>query len=90
MFLRNLCIILALGAFSIVWAAAQAQPVVLTLEKTITLAGDSSLEAFRSKNVYMSSYWEYRSFKANRLPSLTLNLTPGEYNRTIIKRYDSE
>ena len=62
--------------------------ITLTLDQTITLAADSSLEAFRSKNLYMSRYWEYRSFKADRLPSLTLNLTPGQYNRTIIKRYD--
>jgi outer membrane protein TolC len=68
----------------------QTSPITLTLENTIILAGDSSLEAFRSKNIYMSSYWEYRAFKAARLPSLTLNLTPGQYNRTIIKRYDSE
>lgn len=65
-------------------------PVVLTLEQTIILAADSSLEAFRSKNIYMSSYWEFRAFKAGRLPSLTLNLTPGQYNRTFVKRYDSE
>jgi outer membrane protein TolC len=64
--------------------------VTLTLEQTIVLAADSSLEAFRSKNVYMSSYWAYRAFKAARLPSLTLNLTPGQYDRTIIKRYDSD
>jgi outer membrane protein TolC len=66
---------------------AQTSPVLLTLENTIRQAGDSSLEAFRSKNVYMSSYWEYRAFRAGRLPSLTLNLTPGQYNRTIAKRY---
>ena len=73
-------------------ANANAQPpsLTLSLEQTIVLAGDSSLEAFRSKNIYMSSYWEYRAFKAARLPSLTLNLTPGQYNRTIIKRYDSD
>ena len=65
-------------------------PITLTLEQTIVLAADSSLEAFRSKNVYMSSHWEYRAFKAGRLPSLTLNLTPGQYNRMIVKRYDSE
>ena len=67
-----------------------APPVTLTLEQTIALASDSSLEAFRSKNLYMASYWEYVKFKAGRLPSLTLNLTPGQYNRTIVKRYDSE
>ena len=62
--------------------------ITLTLDQTITLAADSSLEAFRSKNLYMSSYWEFRSFKAGRLPSLTLNLTPGRYNRSIAQVYD--
>ena len=69
---------------------AQQPPVVLTLERTIAIAADSSLEAFRSKNVYQSSYWEYVAFKAGRLPSLTLNLTPAQYFRYIAKRYDSE
>ena len=62
----------------------------LTFEQTIEMAADSSLESFRSKNIYMSNYWGFRSFKAGRLPSLTLNFSPGQYNRTIVKRYDSE
>ena len=40
--------------------------------------------------MYLSGYWEYRTYKANRLPSLTLNMTPAQYNRDITKRYDSE
>lgn len=68
----------------------QAQSVTLTLERTISLAADSSLEAFRSRNMYLASYWQYRTFQAGRLPSLTLNLTPAEYYRDITKRYDSE
>ena len=71
-------------------AAVTSAQKTLTLEQTIALAADSSLEAFRSKNIYMAGYWEYRSFKAGRLPSLTLNLTPGQYNRTMTKRYDSD
>ena len=39
--------------------------------------------------MYLSGYWEYRTYKANRLPSLTLDLTPAQYNRDITKRYDS-
>lgn len=66
-----------------------ASSLILSLEQTIILAADSSLESFRSKNIYMSSYWEYRAFKAARLPSLTLNLTPGQYNNTLTKRYES-
>ena len=63
---------------------------VLDLQQTIAIANDSSLEAFRTKNMYLSSYWEYRSYRANRLPSLTLNLTPAQYYRDITRRYDSE
>lgn len=62
----------------------------LDLQHTIILANDSSLEAFRTQNMYLSGYWEYRTFRANRLPSLTLNMIPAEYNRDITKRYDSE
>lgn len=40
--------------------------------------------------MYLSGYWEYRTYNANRLPSLTLNMTPAQYNRDITKRYDSE
>ena len=62
----------------------------LTLERTITLAADSSLDAFRYKNMYLAGYWQYRTYKAGRLPSLTLNLTPAQYRRYFTQRYDSE
>lgn len=62
----------------------------LTLEQTITLAADSSLDAFRYKNMYLAGYWEYRTYKAGRLPSLSLNLTPAQYTRYFTQRYDSE
>lgn len=71
-------------------ALAHSQQVTLDLQQAITLANDSSLESFRSKNMYQTSYWEYRSYKANRLPSLTLQLTPAQYYRNITRRYDSE
>jgi len=63
--------------------------VTLTLDRTIAIAADSSLTAFRYKNMYQASFFEFRSYKANRLPSLTLNLTPAAYNRYITQRYDS-
>ena len=62
----------------------------MTLQETIELASDSSLQAFSSKNLYLSSYWEFRSFKAARLPSLSLEMTPVRYNRNFVSRYDSE
>ena len=82
----SLILLFSLGALS---AFAQ-QRITLDLQQTIALANDSSLEAFRTKNMYLAGYWEYRTYKANRLPSLTLNMTPAQYNRDITKRYDSE
>lgn len=72
-------------------AGMKAQRVLrLDLKETITMANDSSLSAFRYQNMYLSGYWEYRSYKAARLPSLTLNMTPAQYYRYITQRYDSQ
>ena len=62
----------------------------LTLEESIRIAGDSSLQSFRSKNLYQAGFWAYRAYKAARLPSLTLNMTPLQYNREFIRRYDPD
>ena len=62
----------------------------MTLDETIHLAADSSLEAFRTKNLFLSSYWEYRTYRAERLPSISLQLTPAEYYSDFTRRYDSE
>lgn len=64
--------------------------VTLSLERTIELANDSSLMAFRYRNMYQSSYWQYVSYRAGRLPSLSLSLMPASYNRYMAQRYDSE
>ena len=61
----------------------------LDLQSTIEIASDSSLQAFRSQNLYMSGYWEYVSFKAGRLPSLSLTLTPASYNQSVTREFDN-
>ena len=59
---------LVLYAFcSLLAEGVSAQSLVLSLEKTISLAADSSLEAFRTKNLFLSGYWEFRNYKAERL-----------------------
>lgn len=66
------------------------RPVRLTLGDAVRLANDSSLTAFRNRNLYASGYWEWRTFKANRLPEISLRLNPASYNRFITQRYNSE
>lgn len=63
--------------------------ITLNLQKAIEIANDSSLTAFRYQNMYLAGYWEYRTYKANRLPSMSLNLMPTQYYRYITQRYDS-
>ena len=72
------------------YALQASSPKVLTLSRAIKLAADSSLASIKAKNVYLSGYWQFRTFKAGRLPSLKLATTPLEYDRSFVKRYDSE
>lgn len=88
-FIKILALALLLAMPAHKATAAGPPHVVLTLEHALQLASDSSLTAFRNKNMYQASYWEFRSYKANRLPSLSMNLTPAAYNRYITQRYDS-
>ncbi len=69
---------------------AQSDTLVLDLQSVVNRANRESLTAFRFKNLYLAQYWQYRSFKADRLPSLSLDLTPLRYNRNFTKRYDSQ
>jgi outer membrane protein TolC len=67
---------------------ANAQALKLDLLQCIKIASDSSLQAFRSKNMYLSSYWAYRAYKASYLPAISFRTSPLQYNRNIAQRYD--
>ncbi|WP_439183657.1 TolC family protein [Carboxylicivirga taeanensis] len=67
-----------------------AQTMRLTLQEAVQLAKLQSLSSFRSKNMYLASYWDFRSFKASQLPHLRLNATPFTYNRSVTPQYNFE
>jgi outer membrane protein TolC len=62
----------------------------MTLDNAIKTATDSSLSAFKAQNLYLSSYWEYKSFVAQNKPFLTLNANLLDYNRALVRVYNSE
>lgn len=62
--------------------------VKMTLDEVIEMAQRQSLHSFRSKNMYLARYWEFRSYRADKLPSLMLNTTPVNYDRSVVNRYD--
>lgn len=83
--IATLCVALTFCA-----SRASAQRIVrLSLDDAIEMANDSSLQAFSAQNRYMSGYWAYRTYKAERLPSMTLNLRPLTYYKFFTTRYDS-
>jgi len=88
--MKKIIIALSIITLSVFNVQAQQEALTLTLEQTIAIASDSSLQAFVSKNLYLSSYWQYKSYKAARLPSLSLNTTPVSYSKDFTKRYISD
>nr|WP_314561350.1 TolC family protein [uncultured Capnocytophaga sp.] len=69
--------------------SAQEAKKVLSLEEVVSKANEKSVAAFKAQNIYLSAYWQFKAFRANRLPSLSLNMTPLRYNRDFVRRYDS-
>jgi outer membrane protein TolC len=61
----------------------------LDLNTSIKLATESSLAAFKAKNLYLSGYWEYHTYVSQKRPQLILNTIPLDYNRALTKRYNS-
>lgn len=55
----------------------------LRLEEAIFLAHSRSLDAMIAKYSFFGSYWEYRSYKASRLPSLNLKGNLFNFDRSI-------
>jgi len=69
---------------------AQNENMSLSLEEVVKIASLNSLDAFRYKNMYLSSYWEYRYYKADKLPSLSMNATPLDVNHSNERVFISE
>lgn len=64
--------------------SAQQEPMNLTLADAIRIAQQHSPEAQAARHTYRSAYWNYRFYKANYLPSLTLTSSP-TFNEQINK-----
>lgn len=76
---------LFLGYSSCLVAQTPAEKVAYSLEDIIQLAKDQSPDAFKAKDAYRASYWEYRTYKAELRPSLSLDATALEFNRSLKK-----
>jgi len=60
----------------------------LTFQEVIKLAETQSPNALMARHRYRSSYWQYRSYQAQYLPSLTLSGTTPDFSNGLDKVYD--
>jgi outer membrane protein TolC len=64
--------------------ALQAQSAhVFTMHSVISMAQQQSPDAFIAKHQFRSQFWQYRSFKATKLPQMSLSATTPSFNRSI-------
>ncbi|MCX6253543.1 MAG: TolC family protein [Bacteroidia bacterium] len=62
----------------------------LTFEEVIKIAEEQSPNALMAKHRFRASYWQYRSYQAQYLPSLTLSGTTPDFSNGLDKVYNSE
>ncbi len=62
----------------------------LTLSEVIQLAKDQSPQAILAKHRFRASYWQYRTYKAEYLPSIRMTTSPLSYNRSLTSRLNDK
>ena len=72
---KIICILMVLAACSSA-AATETDTLVLSLQDAIRLAQEQSPSAQSARNTFLAAYWNYRYFRANYLPSVTLSSAP--------------
>jgi outer membrane protein TolC len=86
--MKKLLILFILTLSAAIKSEGQTEVKYLTLDQVIEIASQQSLDAFRNRNMYLASYWEFRNFKADNLPSLSLQATPLDFNRSMQRVYN--
>ena len=76
--------LLIAAIFLAIKASAQEETLSLTLNQAIEIAQENSPEAEAARHTYRAAYWNYRFYKANYLPSVTLSSSP-YFNKQISK-----
>ncbi len=91
-YIRLLFLTILLGLF----LGAYSQSIQLTLQQTIDLAQKESFAAFKAKNMFKVKSLDFKDYKSDFKPHISLSLTPVNYRRNMtevwnndLKRYES-
>lgn len=66
-----------------VWAQESRLIVTYTLEEAIAAAQDQSVDAMMARHTFLAAYWQFKSFKASRLPSLNITADLAQFDRSL-------
>ncbi|MBC35544.1 MAG: hypothetical protein CL663_05825 [Bacteroidetes bacterium] len=81
--MKRLSIIYSLLLGIIISTSSVAQDNKLTLDDVIYIAQQQSPDALIAKHRFKRSYWEFRTYKADYLPSVVFNGTLPNINQSI-------
>jgi outer membrane protein TolC len=83
---KSIVLLIVIGLLRSVAMEAQEAPArKLDLQEVIRLAQSNSLDALLAKHRFRSSYWSFRSYQANYLPSVSLQTDIVDLSRSIVK-----
>ncbi|NTV84287.1 MAG: TolC family protein, partial [Bacteroidales bacterium] len=75
------CLIAISLLINISITVAQQETLLLTLDDALNIAKSRSADAMIAKHRFRMNYWEYRSFKADYLPSVNLDASLPGFSR---------
>lgn len=64
------------------------EPRTLNMQQVVALAQENSISAMSNRNNFAASYWSFRSYRAQLLPSLSLNAGLLNFNRSLVQLQD--
>ncbi len=75
------CLLVVLSSNAL--SAQESTVVCLDIDQTVATAKSQSLSAMLVRHNFLVSYWEYRTYKSQLLPSLYVSGNLGQYNRSL-------
>jgi outer membrane protein TolC len=89
--MKKLLILATISLFLLPFQNSNSQELKrLTLDEVLKLAEEQSPNALMAKNRFRASYWQYRTFKAEYRPSLTLTGTTPYYTTAFERVWNSQ
>jgi outer membrane protein TolC len=76
-------IVLLTGIFLSNLIDGKAQERQLTLEESLAIAEERSLDALNARNVFLYAWWQYRNYRAELLPNVVLEGNLPSLNRSL-------